>query len=407
MSAAAPLQQLIANPAIRRLMNIARAGGGEVRVVGGAVRDALLGRKVGEIDCAGTLPPEKMAELLTTAGLKAVPTGIEFGTITAVVEGVGYEITTLRRDLETDGRHAKVSFTDDWQADAARRDFTFNALYVDGDGKLYDYFHGQDDLRAGHVRFIGDACARIAEDVLRILRFFRFHAWFGQGTIDAAGCTACRDLAHLISQLSAERVWNEIKKLLSADQPLPTWRLMLDAGIVAKFLPEASDAARLESLIAVEKRNQQITSPLRRLAALLPADEKIVQEICQKLKLSKREAVRLQTLATLPSHLNGKLDPIPFRRALYEYGGDECRDAVILLAATHAEIDLEPLLAAVANWQKPIFPLQGQDLLKLGMAAGPAMGKALRALEDQWIASDFHMTRDECLAAAKTKLSTM
>jgi poly(A) polymerase len=400
------LQPLIANPAVRRIMEIARAGGGEVRVVGGAVRDLLLGRVAGEIDFATTLPPEKISELLTKAGLKAVPTGIEFGTVTAVLDGKGYEITTLRHDIETDGRRAKVAFTDDWQGDAARRDFTMNALYVDANGKLYDYFDGQKDLSAGLVRFIGDARARIEEDVLRILRFFRFYAWFGRGVIEAEGFAACRELAHLIPQLSVERVWREIVKLLAADNPLPSWQLLCDAKILDTILPEAKNTAQLKSLIAVETKYETPPSSLRRLAALLSAREISAQNIAQKLKLSKREAASLEHLIGLPARLVGKLDPVPFRRVLFEYGVDVARDAALLCGAAHPESDLEPALAAAAEWIIPIFPMQGEDLLKLGMKPGPAMGVLLKDLEERWIANDFKLSRAECLAAAKEKLST-
>lgn len=400
------LQSLIANPAVRRIMEIAREGHGEARVVGGAVRDLLLGRSVGEIDFAATLPPEKTSELLIKAGLKAVPTGIDFGTVTAVIDGKGYEITTLRHDIETDGRRAKVAFTDDWRGDAARRDFTMNALYVDRDGKLYDYFDGQKDLEAGLVRFIGDARARIEEDVLRILRFFRFYAWFGRGAIDADGFAACRGLAHLIPQLSVERVWREIVKLLAADNPAPSWQLLIDAKILDGVLPEAQNAARLQSLIAIEKKYETPPSALRRLAALLPAQEASAQNIAQKLKLSKREAAHLEQLLTLPSRLAGKLDPVPFRRALYESGVEAARDAALLTGAMRPENDLEPVLAAAAEWNNPTFPLQGGDLLKLGMTPGPAMGVLLHELEERWVAGDFRLSREECLALARNKLST-
>lgn len=400
------LSSLIADPAARVIMQAAAAGGGEARIVGGAVRDALLGREVKEIDFATSLPPEKMVEALGTAGIKTVPTGIDFGTITAVIDGKGYEITTLRHDVETDGRHAKVAYTDDWQGDAARRDFTMNALYLDAVGKLYDYFGGRDDGAKGHVRFIGNAEARIREDVLRILRFFRFHAWYGKGAIDAEGFVACRSLAELVPQLSVERIWREIVKLLAAENPLPSWSLMLDARILDGILPEAHDVKRLESLLLVEKKYEAPASSLRRLAALLPQNKNTAENVAQKLKCSKREAVKLQRLAALPALLYGKFDPVPFRRAIYDYGVEDICDAALLCAAAHPELDLEPAFFAAAEWNNPVFPIQGQDLLKLGVAAGPAMGNLLRAIEEQWIAADFKPSRDECLQIARQKLST-
>lgn len=406
MPSTTTLQSLSSSPVTRLIMKAATDNGGEVRVVGGAVRDALLGREVKEIDFATSLPPQKMAAALNKAGIKTVPTGIDFGTITAVIDGKGYEITTLRHDVETDGRHAKVAYTDDWQADAARRDFTMNALYVDAAEKLYDYFGGQDDGAHGRVRFIGKAEERIREDVLRILRFFRFYAWYGQGDLDAEGFKACRDLANLVPQLSVERIWREIAKLLAAENPLPAWRFMVDAKILAVVLPEANHVARLEQLLAVEKKYELTTSSLRRLAALLPQDEKGAVRISEKLKLSKREASKIQNLVRLPALLNGKFDPVPFRRAIYEHGVDDACDAAILFAVDHPALDLESTLSTAASWESPTFPVQGQDLLKMGLPAGPAVGDLLRDIEQRWIASDFKLLRDECLAIARQKLST-
>jgi len=385
------------NEGLRRLMNAIKTGGGEARFVGGCVRDALLGRAVGDVDFACNLSPAKTAEILTKAGLKVVPTGIDHGTITAVVEHKGYEITALRRDVETDGRHAKVVYTDDWQEDAARRDFTFNALYVDADGKIYDYFDGRADLAEGHVRFIGKAQARIKEDVLRILRFFRFHAWFGRGDPDGDGLAACHELAGLIPGLSVERIWREISKLLAAENPLPSWKLMKEQGVLEPFLAEADHLNRLEALLIAEQKYDIATSSLVRLAALLPKDVTSVTTLTQRLKLSNREAEKVQELAGLPDRLHGRLDPVPFRRALYEYGEEPARDAALLLAADEPGVDLEPALAEVAVWERPIFPLQGQDILKLGVPAGPEVGNILRALEEWWAGQDFRPGKAECL----------
>ncbi len=389
---------------LRRILLAIKQAGGEARIVGGAVRDALLGREVKEIDLAVNLPPHDVSTILKAAGIKVVPTGIDHGTITAVVDHRGFEITTLRRDVETDGRHAKVTFTDDWQADAARRDFTINALYVDAGGNLYDYFCGRADLTIGHVRFIGDAETRIREDVLRILRFFRFSAWFGRGEADAEGLDACSKLAELIPQLSVERIWHEIVKLLAADDPALSWQRMSDCGVLIQFLQEGENVPRLRSLLAVEKKYAARAHPLVRLTALLPQDETVAATVAQRLKVSKREAARMIALASMPRRLNGKLDPVPFRRALYEYGIDNARDGLLLLAAEHPALDIESALASAATWDKPVFPLQGADLLKLGMPSGPEMGTTLRALEDWWIAEDFRPDRAECLAKAQKKL---
>lgn len=390
---------------MRRIMDAIKQGGGEARVVGGAVRDALMGRVVGEIDFACNLPPEKISAILTKAGIKAEPTGIEHGTITAVVDHKGYEITALRHDVETYGRRAKVKFTDDWQADAARRDFTINALYADAEGTIFDYFNGREDLAAGRVRFIGEAEERIKEDILRILRFFRFYAWFARGAADAAGLRACHDLAALLPELSAERIWREIGKLLMAQNPAPAWQLIIEQKILPHFLPEADDIARLEKLLAVERKYEIAPKALLRLAALLPRDEKIAGHVAQQLKLSKREGEDLRALAGLPELLRGKLDPIPFRRMLYHYGAEACRTAALLIAA-ETGVDLDLALAEASDWQKPAFPLKGEDLLKLGLSPGPSLGKTLQALEAWWIAQDFKPGREQCLAEARQRLKS-
>jgi poly(A) polymerase len=381
---------------LRRILDAIKNGGGEARCVGGCVRDALLGHTVGEVDIACTLPPEKTTEILKQAGLKVVPTGIAHGTITAIADHVGYEITTLRRDVETDGRRATVAFTDNWQEDAARRDFTFNALYVDADGNIYDYFDGRTDLAAGRVKFIGDAHERIREDVLRILRYFRFFAWFGRGEPNTEAVTACRELADLIPQLSVERVWREIVKLLSADNPLPAWTLMVDCGVVEYVLPEAVNAQMLENLLAVERKYKVMTAPMVRLAALMMG-ECVESNIPQRLKLSRKETERLATLTMLPDKVRGSLEPVAFRRILYMYGVDNARDAVVLVAAQNATIDLATVLSVIDRWENPVFPLQGADLLKMGVAASPKVGDILRAVEDWWISQDFKPTRAACL----------
>jgi len=385
----------------RRILAAIAGAGGEARAVGGAVRDTLLGRAAHEIDFAVTLAPEKTSEALKKAGIKVVPTGIEHGTVTAVVDHKGFELTTLRRDVETDGRRAKVAFTDDWQEDAARRDFTINALYVDAAGKIYDYFDGRADLKAGRVRFIGDARLRIREDVLRILRFFRFYAWFGKGEADKEALEACRELAVLLPTLSFERVGREVIKLLAAPDPAYAWKLLKGAGALAHILPDAANIGRLESLISTEKKYDVAPSAFARLAALLPKDGALAAKAAQRLKFSNKESEKLQRLAVLPDMLVGKLDPVPFRRALYEHGSAAAHDAALLYAAENGAIDLDPALRVAAEWERPGFPIQGEDILKLGIEAGPKVGGILRTVEEWWAEKDFRPTRAECLAEAK------
>jgi len=373
--------------------------GGKARFAGGAVRDALLGRQAVDIDLAVTLPPDTVMDALRQAGIKTVPTGIDHGTVMAVVGRKGYEITTLRRDVETDGRRAKVAFTDDWQADAARRDFTFNAFYADPDGTVYDYFGGYDDLMAGRVRFIGNAEARIREDVLRILRFFRFYASLGKGEPDPEALSACRALAPLLPQLSAERVWIEIGKLLLADDPVPACRLMADQGILPVILPEAERLGCLQELVRLEKEMRAGADALRRLAAVLKSGS--AGDVASRLKMSKQEAGRLRDLALLPLELSGRTDDVPLRRILYPYGAEKVRDGLLLAAAGGAAFDLDAAIRAAEAWETPVFPLLGSDILKMGVVAGPRVGDVLHAVEAWWMERDFRPTKEECLEEAR------
>ncbi|MFY9287241.1 MAG: CCA tRNA nucleotidyltransferase [Alphaproteobacteria bacterium] len=391
--------------ALRCIFRAIRAAGGEARVVGGAVRDSLLGRPVNEFDMAVNLPPEKVMGALTAAKIKVVPTGIDHGTVTAVIDHKGYELTTLRHDLETDGRHAKVAFTDDWQADAARRDFTMNALYVDEAGKIYDYFDGRKDLKEGRVRFIGEARARIQEDHLRILRFFRFYSCYGKGAADEIGLVASKELASLIPTLSAERIWREVIKLLGAGNPLPTWKLMIDNDVLSYTLPQALNISRLENLLALEKQHDREPSALVRLAALLPKDAKAASTVAEEMKLSKREAETLQILAILPDQLKGKLDPVPFRSKLYEHGVEVTEEAALLLATEDRSADIKTALEVASLWDSPSLPIQGEDILRLGVAAGPKVGQILRHVEAWWMIEDFRPNRDECLSEARKHIA--
>lgn len=389
---------------LQTLFKALAAGGGEARFVGGVVRDALLGNQVDDIDLAVNLPPEKVTSLLTAAGIKVVPTGIEHGTVTAVMGHQGYEITTLRRDVETDGRHAKVDFTDDWKADAARRDFTINAIYADAKGRLYDYFNGREDLTRGRVRFIGNPEERLIEDVLRILRYFRFYAAFGHGEADSKAMKACQKLAPLLSQLSAERVWKEINKMLISSNPLPAWKLMHDKKILTHILPEAAHLNRLSRLVELEQKHTR-PDAIRRLASLLVWGEAVAKKVAERLRLSNRETTKLQILGKLPARLQGYSDPIPLRGLLYEFGKENIRDALLLLAADEVVNNLDEALRIVDAWEKPVFPLQGTDLMRLGLKESPRMGEILRSVETWWKQKDFQPTKGECLTEVEKYLS--
>lgn len=389
-------QTQILTDGVRRIMRALRDGGGEARIVGGAVRDVLLERTPGDIDLATNLTPQAVMEILPRSAVKVVATGLAHGTVTAVVDHVGHEITTLRRDVDTDGRHAHVAFTDDWREDAARRDFTMNALYADADGVIYDYFDGITDARAGRVRFIGVATDRIREDVLRILRYFRFFAWFGQGAPDAEALTACRELSPLMPRLSAERVARETIKLLSAPNPHMAWGLLLDAGAASGFMPQANDLARLDLLVTQERAHAVAPDGIVRLAALLP-DAPAAAAIAARLKLSRRDGERLVAIAGLPADLQASgLDDKSIRRHLYRHGVDAVAAALLLLRA-----EIGPALRCVASWENPTFPLSGQDIVALGVPAGPLVGVLLKYIENWWIEGDFRADRAACLAQAR------
>jgi poly(A) polymerase len=374
--------------------------GGTARFVGGAVRDALLGRAIGDVDLATPLEPEEVIRRLLAAAIKVVPTGLAHGTVTAVVRPRHFEITTLRRDVESFGRHARVAFTDDLAADAARRDFTMNALFLDADGNLFDPMGGLPDLRAGRVRFVGNAETRIREDVLRLLRFYRFHAHYGSGEADTAARAACRDLAHLLPTLSGERVAAETLKLLAAPDPLPTLKLMVEDGVLAALLPEIRGLDLLEALLRLERDPR----PLRRLAALIdgPADA-----VAARLRLSNEQRDRLAVLAPAPRRaVDLAADERVQRRALHRLGADAYGDLVLLRAAETGDVTRVPsLLALAAAWQPVAFPLKGRDVTGLGVTPGPEVGRLLHELEAWWEEGDFRADREASLDELKRRVA--
>ncbi len=359
---------------LARLARALGSGEGETRLVGGAVRDTLAGQAVKDIDLATRLAPEEVLSRLEKARIKAVPTGIAHGTITAVLSSGPVEVTTLRRDVSTDGRRATIAYTDDWREDAARRDFTINALYADPEtGELFDYFGGEGDLAAGMVRFIGEPLQRIAEDHLRILRFFRFHARFGKGAPDPASLAACAARANDLMALSRERIADELLKLLALPEPVETVRLMIAHGIFVPVLPEIASADGLAALIAVE----EAPDPVRRLASLLPADPDKAGAVAKRLKLSKLATKRL-VLAAAREPADAKAP----RALAYRIGLEGARDRLML--GGHAEA-----LAALKCWIVPVFPLSGGAIVARGIKAGPDVARLLQQAEAQWVAEGF------------------
>ncbi|HET7594194.1 MAG TPA: CCA tRNA nucleotidyltransferase [Stellaceae bacterium] len=413
------LQPWMSEPATRAVLAALTAAGGDARFVGGCVRDALLGRAIVDIDIATPLLPEEVMRRLEAAQIKAVPTGLAHGTVTAVAPPRQFEITTLRRDVETFGRQARVQFTDDWAEDARRRDFTMNALFLDADGNLFDPVRGLGDLRAGHVRFVGDASTRIREDVLRLLRFYRFHAHYGRGVADAEARAACRALARLLPTLSGERVAAETLKLLAAPDPLSTLRMMAEDGVLAAFLPEARRLGRLAALIPLEPAPE----PLRRLGALLDGGASAAA-VAERLRFSNEQRERLVAMLAprWPVDLAG--DERSQRRALYRLGGEVYRDLVLLRAAESGEevcqVYAAPpgevrarglaarapeLLAFADQWRPPVFPLKGRDVAALGVPAGPEIGRLLAEVERWWEEGDFRADRKAVLAELKQRVA--
>jgi poly(A) polymerase len=372
------------------------AGGAQARFVGGSVRDALLGRRIGDIDIATPAPPERVIELLEKRGIKVVPTGLAHGTVTAIAGPPPrhFEITTLRRDVETYGRRARVAFDADWAADAARRDFTINAIFLDPDGTVHDPVGGLADLRAHRVRFVGDPGTRIAEDVLRILRYYRFEARFGTGLGDPQARAACRALAHLLPNLSAERVAQELVKLLETSYPISALRMMLEDGVLSVILPEARRLDRLRHMIAIEPE----PDPLRRLAALIDVDGGGAIALAERLHFSNAWRDRLHGLAP-PWAIDPPAGMAAQRRALYRLGAERYRDVALLLAAEGAmsRDRFGELLELAGDWTPPAFPLAGRGVTALGIAAGPEVGRLLGAVHDWWEAGDFTADRAACL----------
>lgn len=382
-----------ANTASTRLvLQALRNAGGEGRFVGGCVRDHLMGRPIGDIDIATTLHPDSTMSALRRVGVKVAPTGLAHGTITAVLDDTTLEITTLRQDVETDGRHARVAFTDQWQEDAARRDFTMNALYMDVDGELFDYFNGLPDLHRKRLRFIGDAAARIEEDHLRILRFFRFSAQMAILPPDGEGLAACAESAAKLQNLSRERIWQEMQKLLAAPAVRPVLKLMQATGVADQLMPGGGpgfhDADILSSL-------PEGADEIRVLRRLLP-DLDQARQLCQDWKISRRDAARLYRLYDFRLPEVAYVTTPGLRQLIYRAGRDAFQD-MIWLAEAERRPDLDRLQETLVTWENPRFPLGGQDVMALGVAAGPEVGRFLRQAEEQWIAGDFRADRATCL----------
>ncbi|MGA0544437.1 CCA tRNA nucleotidyltransferase [Brevundimonas sp. VNH65] len=379
----------LTSPETRRVLAALEAAGGPgaARFVGGCVRNALLGAPVDDLDLATPLKPEAVMAALRAAGLKVVPTGVDHGTVTAVSGGRPYEVTTLRRDVETDGRRAVVAFTEDWAEDAARRDFRLNALYADGDGRVFDPTGwGLADLEARRIVFVGEARTRIREDYLRILRFFRFHAWYGSGEPDADGLAASVELKDGVARLSVERIYKELMKLLAAPDPRPAVRVMAASGVLAVVLPEARD-----DLSAFDRMAGAVADPVLRLSALLPERPEVAEAAARRLRAPNAVSDRLSVAAS--GGVDAAIEARGMRIRVWRDGLIAATDQA-RRAGAEGRIDaamVEHLVSVAERWKRPRLPVGGRDAAAAGATAGPEVGQALKRFEDSWVADDFPM----------------
>ncbi|EJF75643.1 CCA tRNA nucleotidyltransferase [Bartonella alsatica] len=395
---------------IQTLLRVLSMGGEEARIVGGAVRNQLLEKPISDIDIATTCLPQQVIVRVEEVGFKAIPTGVAFGTVTVVTQSCSYEVTTLRSDIETDGRHAKVVFGRDWKKDAERRDFTINALYCDAAGRLYDDVGGLNDIASQTIRFIGIAENRIREDYLRILRFFRFFAWYGAGRPDVQGLKACVCLKDGLNKLSSERIWGEMKKLLAALDPTRALLWMRQSGILTRIFPE-TEKWGIDAIHALVKTEQILgwkVDPLLRLESLLPPDTVRLHEMAQRLRLSHKETVRLKGWAELEM-INSKCSDYFVQKLIYFHGRQPVLDQLSLSVASSYVGALEKsenlqkaedyvrLYQLAQKWQIPSFPVNGKDLMRKGFSKGVLLGKKLKELEMIWIESQFLMDRNALL----------
>jgi poly(A) polymerase len=387
----------LARGPLGRLLPVLDGEGEEARVVGGAVRNALLGHDPVEIDVATTAEPPEVIRRAEAAGFKAVPTGIEHGTITVVVEGAAIEVTTLRQDVETFGRKARVRFGRDWKADAERRDFTMNALSASRDGIVHDYVGGIADLKARRVRFIGDPAVRIAEDYLRILRFFRFHASYGRGEPDAAAVRACIAARDGLETLSRERVRMELTKIMTAAGAGPVLITMTEAGLLSPVLGGVALTPAFVRMAAIEQALALTPEPVRRLAALAVSIVEDAERLWTRLRLTNSEHHQLVSMAQNWWRIAPDMDQSDARLLVYRLGSGRFTDRVLLSWARSGAPDTDPAWRALATlpqrWTPPAFPLRAGDLMARGVAKGPPLGRALAAAEERWIAAGFPSDR--------------
>jgi poly(A) polymerase len=379
--------------------------GETARFVGGCVRNGLIGEDVLDIDVATVLLPDEVIKRLEAAGLKAIPTGLDHGTITGISSGAPYEITTLRKDVKTHGRHATVAYSRDWAEDASRRDFTINALYADRHGEVYDPLGGLGDLKSRKVCFIGEASDRIAEDYLRILRFFRIHAWYGSGELNKAGLEACGAAREMIATLSVERIRDELLKLLCAPEPLPVMRQMAATGVLGEILPEQLNIERFAKLAETDRISFFEPDGMLRLCALLEGDAEIGKAFGRRLKLSNADQARLRAAKEDEHRIFSYMSVREMRKVLYRIGSQTFQDRARILWAEDPKlsnaVSWRALIAMAATWERPQLPIGGRDVMRAGVPSGPEVGHILSEVEDWWVDADF--IEDEFSLAERLK----
>ncbi len=414
MTTTLPRQTWLTHPATVKVMTALSTAGSEdcARFVGGCVRNALLRQPVSDIDIATTLTPDQVTSALRAAGLKAIPTGVEHGTVTAIADSRPFEITTLRRDVETDGRRAVVAFSTDWAEDAARRDFRINALYADQSGTVFDPTGGGlTDLEARAIVFVGDAETRIREDALRILRFFRFLAWYGRGEPDAVAIEACGKLRDLVATLSAERVAKEVLTLLGAEDPRTAVRLMAATGVLGVVLPEAGRLDRFERLVTIETEQLFTEDALLRLAAMLPDDPARGATLAMRLRLSNTQKTRLSDALGTDPPLVSWMSPRQVRQIVYRLGPETFCDRITLAWAgaerQGAAMQWRALLPLARGWTAPTLPLNGEEVTAAGVPKGPMVGAVLREVEAWWVDSDFTLDKLSIIERLKSVVQGM
>lgn len=405
------VQPWMETPEVKAVFAALTSGGKEARFIGGCVRDTLMKRPVSDIDIATQERPERVIELLQDAGISVIPTGIEHGTVTAVIGGLSYEITSLRKDIETDGRHAVVEFTDDWRTDAGRRDFTFNTMSATPDGMVYDYYNGIQDLASRVIRFVGNVQRRIDEDHLRVLRYFRFIAVLGMRIANKYDFQTCINNAHLLTNLSAERIRSELFKILDSANQFDTLKLMIDHGVMQYILPEAEKTDRLKRLMWIETSAIKFDSvgpdKIRRLAAVIDTDAAGAEAIARRLMFSRADREHLKHLAEPSWQATWDVDETALRAVLFRLGAAEVIDLVLLAWAKRLVLTPRLLRQEKDGWQNVIriadawspieFPLRGRDVLELGVGEGPEVSVLLGAVEDWWLSGGCHAGRNDCL----------